>query len=56
MLVSEKFIPFSSSYLESGQCGSFQKQSALAALRVLKDADPDIPILKQAKVEYAKLQ
>ena len=21
-----------------------------------KDADPDIPILKQAKVEYAKLQ
>jgi hypothetical protein len=22
----------------------------------LKDADPDIPILKQAKAEYAKLQ
>jgi hypothetical protein len=21
-----------------------------------KDADPDIPVLKQAKVEYAKLQ
>jgi eukaryotic-like serine/threonine-protein kinase len=21
-----------------------------------KDADPDVPILKQAKVEYAKLQ
>jgi eukaryotic-like serine/threonine-protein kinase len=24
-------------------------------LTVLKDADPDIPILKQAKAEYAKL-
>ena len=33
---------------------------ALAAykefLALWKDADPDIPILKQAKVEYAKLQ
>ena len=33
---------------------------ALAAykdfLTLWKDADPDIPILKQAKVEYAKLQ
>ncbi len=25
-------------------------------LTVWKDADPDIPILKQAKAEYAKLQ
>jgi hypothetical protein len=25
-------------------------------LRVWKDADPDIPIYKQAKAEYAKLQ
>ncbi len=25
-------------------------------LNLWKDADPDIPILKQAKVEYAKLQ
>jgi hypothetical protein len=25
-------------------------------LELLKDADPDIPILKQAKAEYAKLQ
>jgi hypothetical protein len=25
-------------------------------LTLWKDADPDIPILKQAKVEYAKLQ
>jgi hypothetical protein len=34
--------------------------SALAAykdfLTLWKDADPDIPILKQAKAEYAKLQ
>jgi hypothetical protein len=33
---------------------------ALAAykdsLKLWKDADPDIPILKQAKAEYAKLQ
>jgi len=33
---------------------------ALAAykdfLALWKDADPDIPILKQAKAEYAKLQ
>ena len=33
---------------------------ALAAykdfLTLWKDADPDIPILKQAKIEYAKLQ
>jgi hypothetical protein len=33
---------------------------ALAAykdfLMLWKDADPDIPILKQAKAEYAKLQ
>jgi hypothetical protein len=27
-----------------------------AFLTLWKDADPDIPILKQAKVEYAKLQ
>ena len=25
-------------------------------LALWKDADPDIPILKQAKIEYAKLQ
>jgi len=25
-------------------------------LMLWKDADPDIPILKQAKVEYARLQ
>jgi hypothetical protein len=27
-----------------------------AFLTLWKDADPDIPILKQAKAEYAKLQ
>jgi hypothetical protein len=27
-----------------------------ASVRGWKDADPDIPILKQAKAEYAKLQ
>jgi len=27
-----------------------------AFLALWKDADPDIPILKQAEVEYAKLQ
>jgi hypothetical protein len=25
-------------------------------LKIWKDADPEIPILKQAKAEYAKLQ
>jgi hypothetical protein len=25
-------------------------------LALLKDADPDVPILKRAKAEYAKLQ
>jgi len=36
------------------------KEEAHAAyqdfLTLWKDADPDIPILKQAKAEYAKLQ
>jgi hypothetical protein len=27
-----------------------------ACIPACKDADPDIPILKQAKAEYAKLQ
>jgi hypothetical protein len=38
----------------------FVSDNALAAykdfLTLWKDADPDIPILKQAKAEYAKLQ
>ena len=30
--------------------------SSVRRINVNKDADPDIPILKQAKAEYAKLQ
>ena len=40
--------------------GSGCRPRALAAykdfLTLWKDADPDIPILKEAKAEYAKLQ
>ncbi len=32
------------------------RQAYLEFLELWKDADPDIPVLKQAKVEYAKLQ
>jgi len=28
----------------------------MSSLTLWKEVDPDIPILKQAKVEYAKLQ
>ena len=41
-------------------CDPHQHSRALAAykhfLTLWKDADPDIPILKQAKEEYATLQ
>jgi hypothetical protein len=41
-------------------CADAARVRALAAykdfLTLWKDADPDIPILKQAKAEYAKLQ
>jgi hypothetical protein len=44
----------------SSQGGDADRVRALAAykdfLTLWKDADPDIPILKQAKAEYAKLQ
>ncbi len=44
----------------SSQRGDADRVRALAAykdfLALWKDADPDIPILKQAKAEYAKLQ
>jgi hypothetical protein len=33
-----------------------QKGASPDFLTLWKDADPDIPILKEAKVEYAKLQ
>ena len=42
------------------QAISFQTEKAKAAYQdffaTWKDADPDVPVLKQAKAEYAKLQ
>jgi hypothetical protein len=42
------------------KCDPHQHSRSLAAykefLALWKDADPDIPILKQAEAEYAKLQ
>jgi len=35
----------------SGRCAAYKD-----FLTLWKDADPDIPIYKQAKVEYARLQ
>jgi hypothetical protein len=44
----------------SGAAADAARVRALTAykdfLALWKDADPDIPILKQAKAEYAKLQ
>jgi len=37
-------------------CGRWGCRSDPRFLTLWKDADPDIPILKQAKAEYAKLQ
>ena len=34
----------------------FRSQTAEAGLALWKDADPDIPILKEAKAEYEKLK
>jgi hypothetical protein len=46
--------------LPKGADAAAARVRALAAygdfLSLWKDADPDIPILKQAKAEYAKLQ
>ncbi|SPF37363.1 hypothetical protein SBA1_1780006 [Candidatus Sulfotelmatobacter kueseliae] len=36
--------------------GSNGYRHPVRRLALWKDADPDIPILKQAKAEYAKLQ
>jgi eukaryotic-like serine/threonine-protein kinase len=55
-------IIFTFAQLESGRV--FQKQGDTPKARIAyqnflaawKDADPDIPILKEAKAEYAKLQ
>jgi len=35
---------------------AFCRNEVSGLLALWKDADPDIPILKQAKAEYAKLQ
>ena len=49
-------------HLQIGRAYSMQGDSAKAKaayqdfLTLWKDADPDIPILKEAKTEYAKLQ
>ena len=47
--------------LQLARCYAMQKDSAKARtayqdfLAVWKDADPDVPIFKEAKSEYAKL-
>ena len=49
-------------HLQIGRAFALQSDTARASaayqdfLALWKDADPDIPILKQAKAEYAKLQ
>jgi hypothetical protein len=49
-------------HLQLGRAYALQGDNAKARtayqdfLALWKDADPDIPILKQAKAEYAKLQ
>jgi hypothetical protein len=49
-------------HLQIGRAYALQGDTAKAKaayqdfLTLWKDADPDIPILKEAKVEYAKLQ
>ena len=49
-------------HLQLGRAHAMQGDTAKARaayqefLTLWKDADPDIPILKQAKAEYAKLQ
>ncbi len=49
-------------HLQIGRAYAMQGDTAKAKaayqdfLTLLKDADPDIPVLKQAKAEYAKLQ
>jgi eukaryotic-like serine/threonine-protein kinase len=46
--------------MDEDDCGSGDPGKARAAYQdffaLWKDADPDIPILKQAKTEYATLQ
>ena len=56
------FVTGSLAHLQIGRAYAMQGDPAKAKaayqefLTLWKDADPDVPILKQAKVEYAKLQ
>jgi hypothetical protein len=56
MLVADHLQPAALKAGISGQVGFHTLQRTLAFLTLWKYADPDIPILKQAKPEYAKLQ
>ena len=53
---------YAASYVGLGHAYALSRDTAKAKLAyqdfltLWKDADPDIPILKQAKAEYAKLQ
>ena len=56
------FVTGSLAHLQIGRAYALSGDTAKAKaayqdfLALWKDADPDIPILKQAKAEYAKLQ
>ena len=56
------FVTGSLAYLQLGRAYAMSDQTVKATaaykdfLTLWKDADPDVPILKQAKAEYAKLQ
>jgi serine/threonine protein kinase/tetratricopeptide (TPR) repeat protein len=56
------FVTGSLAYLQLGRAYAMSDQTVKATaaykdfLNLWKDADPDIPILKQARAEYAKLQ
>jgi hypothetical protein len=50
-MTGEKYIGLDVHQRNHRQSSATQDEFAL-----WKDADPDIPILKQAKAEYAKLQ
>lgn len=60
MLANDVLVPLAQ--LGLGRATAFQGGTAKARaayqdfLRLWKDADPDIPILQQAKAEYAKLK
>jgi eukaryotic-like serine/threonine-protein kinase len=47
---------FLGAYAMEGDTAKSNFGKSWSFLTLWKDADPDIPILKQAKAEYAKLQ